>query len=75
MLQHLREIAEEVKELKRQVTTNTSILQSLGGCGVTDISLSEDVNLPLTEVDQLQEIERRLATEVEFRNKLVCQIF
>ena len=54
---------------------NTSMLQKLGGGGVADLGLVEDNNRPLSNVEDLDELERRLASDADLKNQLVCLFF
>ncbi|CAL8284379.1 unnamed protein product [Boreogadus saida] len=64
VLQHLRTIEEELKEVKQQVAVNTAMIQRLGGGGVADLGLVEDTNMPLSNAEDLDELERRLISDV-----------
>ena len=72
VLQHLRTIEEELKEVKQQVAVNTAMIQRLGGGGVADLGLVEDTNMPLSNAEDLDELERRLISDVDLKNQLVC---
>ncbi|CAL8236886.1 unnamed protein product [Arctogadus glacialis] len=71
VLQHLRTIEEELKEVKQQVAVNTAMIQRLGGGGVADLGLVEDTNMPLSNAEDLDELERRLISDVDLKNQLV----
>ncbi|KAJ8351641.1 hypothetical protein SKAU_G00231170 [Synaphobranchus kaupii] len=72
ILQHLRKISAEVKELKEQVTRNTVILQSLQSGVNMDISLPPGIVLPLEDNNMLQELEDRLGQSPELTETLVA---
>ncbi|XP_060760207.1 zinc finger homeobox protein 3-like [Neoarius graeffei] len=71
VLQHLRTIEEEVKEVKQQVAANTAILQKLGGAGVADLCLVQETNMPLSNLEELEELERQLGSDIDLKNQLV----
>lgn len=59
--------------MKQQVAVNTSILQKLGGGGgVADLGLMEDHNMPMTHIEDLKDLERRLESDGDLKNQLVC---
>lgn len=76
MLHNLHKLEEEAKEVKQQLAVITALLQKSGGGGVAaDLCLLEDTDLPLSDVEQLEDLERRLASDSDFKNKLVCLVF
>ncbi|XP_060771636.1 max-binding protein MNT-like [Neoarius graeffei] len=70
-MEHLRTIEEEVKEVKQQVAANTAILQKLGGAGVADLCLVQETNMPLSNLEELEELERQLGSDIDLKNQLV----
>ncbi|KAL2087307.1 hypothetical protein ACEWY4_018366 [Coilia grayii] len=71
VLQHLLRIEEEVKEVKEQVATNTAILQKLGGGVGADLCLAHETNMPLSNLEELEELERQLGSDLDLKNQLV----
>uniref|UniRef100_A0AAY5KJW0 DUF4806 domain-containing protein n=1 Tax=Esox lucius TaxID=8010 RepID=A0AAY5KJW0_ESOLU len=74
ILQHLRELAEELRDVKQQVSLNTAILQSLTAGTNVDMSIPPDVILPLEDRSMLEDIERELGQNLELTEKLVAYL-
>ncbi|KAL2098744.1 hypothetical protein ACEWY4_005224 [Coilia grayii] len=70
-MKHLLRIEEEVKEVKEQVATNTAILQKLGGGVGADLCLVHETNMPLSNLEELKELERQLGSDIDLKNQLV----
>ncbi|KAL2098327.1 hypothetical protein ACEWY4_007534 [Coilia grayii] len=69
-MKHLLRIEEEVKEVKEQVATNTAILQKLGGGVGADLCLAHETNMPLSNLEELEELERQLGSDLDLKNQL-----
>lgn len=60
-----------MKEVKEQVATNTAILQKLGGGVGADLCLAHETNMPLSNLEELEELERQLGSDIDLKNQLV----
>lgn len=57
------------------MAANTAILQKLGGAGVADLCLVQETNMPLSNLEELEELERQLGSDIDLKNQLVSLDF
>ncbi|XP_065109372.1 uncharacterized protein [Paramisgurnus dabryanus] len=71
ILHHLRKLQEEVKLLQNQAEVTQNLLLQLTKGAFEDMSLPEDIVLPLNNRRILEEVEEKLSNDTELQEKLV----